>query len=381
LGKRLGFEFDLGFIGVGDVDKKINPVRGWVVPAVQLFPGLTIYDAYVFLTVAGNLIGLIPIFGPLVKNKVIHPSRYFVRWRPETVYMIRCLTMITSLGMAKMTLKEMYKYLLALTSRLLISVNEEATIRANRGQKSPSKWRRLILFQETGIDGIFEKPFLTIIREVFDAIEIKIPARLKDEYDERKNKKGRTKLEQELILMYNIPDFIRRTVFFIERIIPMVGKVKMDKTDTRRLVNIAIGHANKAPKGILSEFKLLIMPDFRADIEEQEAADKAVIASQLGNAAEIVKKRLPITIKMLKKFEEKMAAANFEPKHLLRIAETKARMEEHLAKYKPILLKISWGPDLGEGETSDKFGQTETWADYGTPKGFEEERLSPMFAG
>ena len=96
-----------------------------------------------------------------------------------------------------------------------------------------------------------------------------------------------TALEKSYGTMRSIPEYSKKTAYFMEEILPLVDKHKFDNTDKELFVTAIRVHANDVYRGILSVFKVPAAPTIEFGggeaVEEGEEGE----AAEEGEAGEI----------------------------------------------------------------------------------------------
>ncbi|MBU1008225.1 hypothetical protein KKA53_04055 [Candidatus Dependentiae bacterium] len=373
-------EYDLGFSGGGVWSDGFKPVRAKILATEELDIGGAKMspDGLVFL---GNIqaqveqwrqkYALIPFASLAVRgvSELVGKIKNMMRLRPQTVFLIKVYSLIRSAMEPSDSISffDATLQLPILLSRLAFSINEDVVGKA-------------LTFAETGIDKIFDFGPLVVIKDFLDTIQASVRERFITEWKERKVQKGLTDLELAYSMMRRTNGYVKQTAYFMEQILPILDKKKLDLTDQELFVKAVRVHVVRRYQGLLKTMNVFGFSeaesiDERAETEAIMAAGK--MPTRLENEVAVVKAvvvyrgLIPATNKdmdkglllMVAKALEKMKNNNggtpFSRVYLNVVGAIAAQLRAEGVRLKKFTDQVTWPAKLEEGQTLDSIGQDE----------------------
>lgn len=374
--RKIGLDYNFGFIGSGDITDPIQPVEALFVytePVKLAKKDMSIY-ASKFLDGIGDIV---KGYGAVLKgtldplgvvdgiSKLIKSLGGLLRMRPETIFKAKMLILLNAAQQGKDNVRwaDVPVNLVLLLGRLAISVNEEesANLVVNKGVTDPSKWTEKHYFKDTGISTALRMKDLDkifpLIAQIFDAAKaFQIQQWMVTEWTERKGKKGFTDMESAYSGMRSQKGHLTQSSYFLVQVLPLLDKGVLDKTDQELFVRAIRVHVARRYQGILSLFNITKLSSETTETEKKSDEEEM---NALAQAKAVYVDRWAALKDLLEQSQKKMREKSFSSNLIAKVESLTATIKAEQEQYSAIFKDVTWSAKFPEGMTLDSVGVDE----------------------
>ena len=393
--RKIGLEVDFGFVGAGEFGFPIEPVNsyliydkpvvvsGWELPAdtSKLLKGVSdlvakykkVFDKFSELPGQDAISFIKKILGVTVGGlftgfqEILKVLSRFARIRPEDILKFKFLLLLDAAKKGeRVRWVDFPVEFVTLLSRFAESVNEVATkkLDINKGIEDPNEWKDKVYFKDSGISDSLElKEFskFHLFKKVFEEVTFDISSWMVTEWNERKGKKGLTKLEEMYSDLCRLRGFVSRIAYFEEEILPFVEKTSLDKTDQALLMRLVGMLYSRCCKGVS---KLVGLTSFSSVTEEWTGAvvDQGAVDLEMNNLwilKVLIETRWTAARDALVRLLAVMQKGGYSTNYVSKVNALIASLKSDIESYGEILKDVTWVGSLPEGKTLDDFGLDE----------------------